>query len=200
MYPLIDHYLPVYQFRERHAITVRRRPETVLAATMTCDLGQSALVRTLFKLRGLPAGNITLEGMQAVGFRILDQRPGHELVIGLIGRFWTYSGGIHRFAPEQFATLQRPGLAKAATNFRVEAPAGGFTRLSTETRIWCSSPSSRQRFGFYWFLIRPFSGLVRIEWLRLIKRHAEAAVIRTEGVTTGRPEAMLREYGPGPQP
>lgn len=173
MDPLIDDFLPDYQFRERHARTVRRGPDTTLAAVMACDLGRSAVVRTLFRLRGLPTGAITLRTMENVGFRILGQKDGRELVIGLMGKFWTLSGGIYRFAPEQFRTLARPDLAKAAFNFRVLTLSGNSTRLTTETRVWCPTAYTRRRFRLYWFLIRPFSGLVRIEWLRMVKQQAE---------------------------
>lgn len=176
--PLIDHFLPDYQFIERHATTVRRHPQTVWAAVAACDLGQSALVRTLFRLRGLPTENITLAGMESIGFISLGRQPERERVIGLVGRFWTRSGGIQRLAPEHFSSFDREGFAKAATNFRVQALSRTDTRLSTETRVWCPDRASRQRFRIYWTLIRPFSGLVRIAWLRLIKRHAEGDVRR----------------------
>jgi hypothetical protein len=173
MIPLIDYFLPDYQFREYHARTIRCRPEDVLAAVLDCDLGRSALVRALFRLRGLPTGRITLETMEKVGFRVLGKQLNREVVIGLIGRFWTLSGGIHPFAPEQFVSTDRPDLVKAAINFRVQAHSRAFTRLTTETRVWCPTAGSRRRFRLYWFLIRPFSGLVRIEWLRLVQQQVE---------------------------
>lgn len=171
---LIDHYLPYYQFNERHSTIVNATVAEVRAAVMNCNLVHAPLVRILFRLRGLPTANLTLAGLENVGFRILDQQTMHELVLGLVGRFWTYSGGIKDFAPEQFIALQTPGLAKAAINFRWEVTFGRHTRLSTETRIWCPTETSRRRFTVYWWLIRPFSGLVRIEWLRLIRRQAES--------------------------
>lgn len=173
MGPLIDHFLPDFQFRERHARTMRCRPEDALAAVMSGDLGQSMLVRVLFRIRGLPADRMTLETMQDVGFRVLGQQVNREVVIGLMGRFWTFSGGIHHFAPEQFASIDRPDLVKAVTNFRVQAISRAFIRLSTETRVWCPTLTTCRRFRLYWFMIRPFSGLVRIEWLRLVQQQAE---------------------------
>jgi hypothetical protein len=49
---------------------------------------------------------------------------------------------------------------------------GGGTRLSTETRIWCLDPASRRSFRRYWFVVRPFSGLIRIALLRAVAREA----------------------------
>ncbi|MDJ0810272.1 MAG: hypothetical protein QNJ01_09235 [Desulfobacterales bacterium] len=170
---LIDHFLPDYQFQEYHTCMVRGRPEIVMAALDACNLGASALVRSLFRLRGLPTGTITLARMEDIGFRVLGRQAGQEVVIGLIGRFWTFSGGIHPFAPEAFKSFDRPAFAKCVTNFRAVPLSPAVTRLTTETRVWCPTAAIRSRFRWYWFLIRPFSGLVRVEWLRLIKQLAE---------------------------
>ncbi len=170
---LIDHFLPDYQFREYHACRVRSQPAIAMAALHACNLGASVPVRALFRLRGLPTGKITLARMEDIGFRLLGRQTEQEVVIGLIGRFWTFSGGIHPFEPEDFKGFDRPAYAKVATNFRAVADPPGITRLSTETRVWCPNAFIRRRFGLYWLLIRPFSGMVRIEWLRLIKQHAE---------------------------
>jgi hypothetical protein len=170
---LIDYFLPKYQFVERHATTVKGNPQTVRAAIEDCDLGRSALVRTLFRVRGLPTEDTSLAGMASIGFIPLGSQA-RELVIGLVGRFWTLSGDIRSMAPEHFKAFDREGFAKAVTNLRVQALSLSHTRLTTETRVWCPDRDSRRRFGIYWALIRPFSGLVRIEWLRAIKRHAES--------------------------
>ena len=170
---LIDHFLPAYQFREYHARRVRCQPEIAMAALRACNLGESVLVRALFRLRGLPTGTITLAGMEDIGFRVLGWQAEQEVVIGLIGRFWTFSGGIHPFEPDGFKGFDRPVYAKVATNFRALADSPGLTRLSTETRVWCPNAFIRRRFRLYWLLIRPFSGMVRIEWLRLVKKLAE---------------------------
>jgi hypothetical protein len=77
------------------------------------------------------------------------------------------------FRAADFRTFDEPGWAKAAWNFRVEpAPAGGAT-LSTETRVRCTDARSRRTFRRYWWIVRPFSGLIRIELLRAIRREAE---------------------------
>jgi hypothetical protein len=52
-------------------------------------------------------------------------------------------------------------------NFRF---AGGI--LTTETRIEPTDALSGRRFRRYWMLIRPFSGLTRLVWLRAIRRRA----------------------------
>jgi hypothetical protein len=78
---------------------------------------------------------------------------------------------------ESFKKFDTPGYAKAVWNFSLR-PDGPDSRLTTETRVKCTDSDSRWRFGFYWMLIRPFSGLIRMEMLRTIKRRAEMSVPR----------------------
>jgi hypothetical protein len=76
-------------------------------------------------------------------------------------------------AARNFAT---PGYAKAAWNFLLSPQADGGTRLVTETRVYCLDNASRRLFRRYWFFIKPFSGWIRKEALRAIKRKAENAM------------------------
>jgi hypothetical protein len=76
--------------------------------------------------------------------------------------------------PRDFAALEEPGFAKAVMNFRMEDEGGGWTRLTTETRIYATDASSRRRFAAYWRTIYPGSALIRREWLRAIRKRAEA--------------------------
>ena len=57
-------------------------------------------------------------------------------------------------------------------DFNLEETEGG-TRLVTETRITATDDQSRRRFGRYWLVVRPGSGLIRGEFLRIIARKAE---------------------------
>ncbi len=104
---------------------------------------------------------------------LLGEQPGHEVVLGTIGRFWRPSGGMRPFAAAEFASFREEGWAKGAWNFRVSVAPDGATTLSTETRVRCTDPRSRRTFRRYWRLVRPFSGLIRIEMLRAIRREAE---------------------------
>lgn len=169
---LIDRFLPDYDFAERHGIRVRADAAAVDACVRRLDLGGSPLARTLFRLRGMPADALRLDGLERLCFARLADEPG-ELVMGLIGRFWTPNGALERFAPENFTSFDRPGYARAVWNFSAEAIGPGETLLETETRIQCTDPASRRSFRRYWFVIRPFSGLIRRAALRSIRRDAE---------------------------
>lgn len=190
---LIDRFLPAGEVSARHEIEVRAPAERVWAATRSLDLAGSPVVRALFALRSLPGIfsrrsaarrglGLDIEGLLRTGFVILAEAPGDEIVLGLVGRFWTPSGGIVRVDPAEFAGFDRPGYAVAAWNFTLHCPAAGPVRLATETRVRLTDASSRRRFRAYWALVGPFSGLIRREMLRTIRNAAETApAARTQG-------------------
>ena len=117
--------------------------------------------------------NVTLRSMRRSRFEILGEILNREMVIGLIGKFWTPGGGLQKIDAESFKRFETAGFAKAVWNFSIVED-GGDSRLATETRIKCTDAESKRRFGFYWMFIGPFSGLIRMEMLKLIKRKAEA--------------------------
>ena len=176
MKKLIDEYLPSFHFSETHAIEVNAPANIVFSSILSCDLGQSAIVRFLFRLRGLPKCDMNFKGLQQIGFCLLAKRADREIVFGLIGKFWTFSSGIVPFQPEEFVPFDGNGYAKVAGNLLAVPITEQRTRLITETRVQCNSFRSRACFALYWSLIRLFSGLIRTEWLKLIKQHAENAI------------------------
>ena len=127
---LVDRYLPRFDFAERHAVTTAAPPDRVWRALGELDLSRSAVVRTLFRLRGLPRRALTLDGLEDLGFVRLGEVEGGELAYGLIGRFWTPGGGLRRLDPAAFESFAEPGYAKAVWDFRMTA-AGSRTRLET---------------------------------------------------------------------
>lgn len=74
---------------------------------------------------------------------------------------------------DDFRAFDRPGYAKAVWNFSLVEESAGITRLATETRVHCLDDVSRLRFRVYWAMIAPFSGLIRRETLRAIRKTAE---------------------------
>ncbi len=188
---LIDELMPVFDVRERHAITVGASREATYDAIARTDLAPP-LVRALLFLRALPAAlarsrqsvrklraqgrePITLRTFERHGFRILGERRPEEILIGLEGRFWTLDGALCETSLDRFrTTAPAPGSARATWNFVVrDGPRGAV--LETETRVRCADGRARRHFLPYWYLIRPASGLIRRAMLRRIRRAAEAA-------------------------
>jgi hypothetical protein len=194
---LLDDLMPVYDVVERHRTVVRAEPEAVFAALRSADLSGGLLTRTLLLLRAVPAallalarspraalaelrarraerrGGLRLDGFERAGFRVVAERAPEELVIGLLGRFWTPRGGIRSgVSAADFAAGPPPGHALAGWSFLVTPRGDGTCELRTETRVRCA-PDARARFRAYWLVIRPGSGLIRRAMLRAIRREAE---------------------------
>ena len=103
---------------------------------------------------------------------MLGERPGEELVLGTVGRFWRSGGETRLTSAAHFREPTPPGTAKAAWSFAVHRRPDG-TELRTETRVLCADAAGR-RFRAYWLLIRPFSGLIRREMLAAVREAAES--------------------------
>ena len=181
---LIDDFLPTFDATERHQIFIQASPARVYEVLLTTDFGRPLLVRALLALRALPAWllhpdrsrraarKITFDTFLQNGFVLLAERQAEEIVLGLVGRFWTLSGCLEQTSAEAFQQECRAGLAKAAWNFTIES-FGQVTKVVTETRVKCTDRHSRQRFRAYWLLIRPFSGLLRRYMLRELRQASE---------------------------
>jgi len=170
---LIDQVLPKYDEREYHQIEIRGNPTRVYETVRALDFSDSFLIRILFRLRGLPATSNNLDGLLQVGFLLVDEIPNAEFVLGLVGKFWTLRAQILQLDAVQYSEFNQRGYAKLAWNFAIQESTPGVVRLSTETRIVCTDDHSKSRFKFYWFLIGRFSGLIRREMLRGVKRKIE---------------------------
>lgn len=197
---LLDELMPKYDVVERHRTLVRAAPEVVYAAIHDADLAGGPLARTLTSIRLVPAaviaflrsprramvelrerdaqrheqgGKVRLVDFERRGFRVVAERTPEELVIGLLGKFWTPRAALRAtVSVDDFRTGPPSGLALAGWNFTVTRRADGLTELATETRVWCAA-DVRANFRAYWFVVRPGSGLIRREMLGAIRREAE---------------------------
>jgi hypothetical protein len=180
----LDEFLPRYDVSEVHSLATQAPPAAVMDAIRALTSREVPLLVALMAARALPAlavrKRVTLS--MRLSEPLLDQfrrggfaclRDGsEELVFGGIGRFWRTDGGMRRTDAVDFRAFAEPGWAKAAFNFEVIRRNGG-TLLRTETRVAGTDPRSRRSFGRYWRLIHPGSALIRIAWLRAIRRRAE---------------------------
>jgi len=173
---LIDEFLPEYDFNETHDISIHAAAADIYRTAIDIDFGESFLIRWLMRLRGMSDGRITLRDMKRYQFEMLGETLNQEMVLGLVGRFWTIGGGLQKIDSESFKKFDTSGYAKAVWNFSLDET-GDETNLTTETRIKCLDAGSRRSFGMYWTFVKPFSGLIRMEMLKLIKQKAEANVI-----------------------
>lgn len=174
---IINQVMPEYDERSAHEIEVRATADETFGALQNVDLGDDPVVRTLFRLRGLSPRGATLDRFRDAGFTDLSGSSGTELALGIIGRFWTPTGGLRDVAPEDFRSFDEPGYAKAVWSF-VVVPEGRSCRIETETRVSCTDDRARRRFRAYWLVVGPFSGSIRRRMLQLVRTRAEAAAGR----------------------
>jgi hypothetical protein len=183
---LIDRFLPDYDVVEHHAVDVDAPVDEAYRAVKDVDLARSPVVLALLFARGLPhlftgavkpKRQLRLDEIVESGFVVLAEEPDRELVLGIVGKFWQLSSGVHRIEPGEFTDFDAPGFAKAAWNFVVSERAGRGSTVVTETRVLCTDDDARRRFSRYWWLIGRFSALIRRVMLRNIKREAESAKV-----------------------
>jgi hypothetical protein len=172
----LDDFLPEYEFSERHRLAIAAPPERIDLALRTVSLNDIPIARALWAVRrlGRPYGDAARPFVDAAleNAVVLDDAAGEGIVLGLTGQFWRLRGGdrgARARTPEEFDAFDRPDACKAVLDFRI-----GPSLLSTETRVHVPDPASRRKFRRYWLAIRPFSGLIRILFLRAAQRRAEA--------------------------
>ena len=179
---LLDEFLPVYDFSERHEAVVDAPADAVRLALQEWQPDTSLLWRGLLVLRGLGSPNGSLrQWAEGMGFICLAEGE-DEMVYGQIGQFWRLRERAALISPRtasEFLEFDEPGFAVAAMSIGGEARSEYTTSLFTETRIRALGPAARRRFRLYWLAIRPFSGLLRRSMLHGVKRLAEDSFRRS---------------------
>ncbi len=170
---LIDTFLPLYDVKKKHNILINASKEAVYQSVCHLDLNGSSLIRLLFKLRGLSSKALTLDALEEIRFAKLGVVENREILLGLVGRFWTPGGDLQKIDANSFTRFNKTGYARAVWNFSMLEQENGSTTMSTETRVQCTDRRSARFFKLYWFIINPFSGVIRSEILRMVKREAE---------------------------
>jgi hypothetical protein len=180
---VLDDVMPEYQFSERHSARIHARPGQVMQAVRQSTFGDMKSLVTLLKIRGaalrtpsdaksaLSPDKPILDAFSASGY--VSGGSEHELVM---------CGGANVRAKrplavrtfEECADYREPGAIKVALNFNMEEAGGGWSTISTETRVVATDDSTRTGMSRYWRLIVPGSGLLRRQWLDGIKKRAES--------------------------
>lgn len=181
---LIDKYIPQFDVRDYRETRVSADRQVAYAALRSMDLKRSRIVRLLFAIRTLPSRfraspppsnppTSLLDETLALGWRILEEDPGRELVVGAVTRPWEPVVRFRGLPESEFLECSEPGFTKVAWSL-VARPAGpSATTIATETRVVATDPISRKRFRRYWSMVSPGIRLIRILSLRVIKRDLE---------------------------
>lgn len=169
----LDLYLPNFQWKTYHSL-VSTADRQVCFDALVNERIQSPLVRLLVRLRGMNTGGSLRDFFEQNGFTLLEEDAPGFLVFGMICRPWRIGGSriTMKETKEWFSTPSQDH-AMLVTAMGTMSEAMGRTILYTETRIKIEDEELQKRFAVYWFVVKPFSGLIRRSWLGRAKRIAE---------------------------
>ena len=151
--------MPEFEQRMVQEITIQASPEEVRSAIEAMELSDMPLAEVLAWIRNLgrtgEAHPVNFEqAAAAFGALPIATKQTHEVVGGLIGRFWKRDYGIRLMRNvEEFKAFQDPAYTKALTNFWFDDYREGKTTVRTETRIHSLGVKSRRRFHGYWSVV-----------------------------------------------
>jgi hypothetical protein len=182
----LDQFVPVYQFDEFHSTKIHASQDRVYAAIKAVTADEILFFRTLTWIRRFgqpgpesifnPSRHVPiLEVATRTSFLLLAEDPEREVVVGTLALAPPGWRPPSRPMPQGFKELKSPGFALAGMNFLVQSRGPNECVLTTETRVYATDSSSRQKFALYWRVIYPGSALIRRMWLRAIRQRAEAA-------------------------
>lgn len=143
---------------------------------------EAPLVRALIRAREVALGGETdtrthpdglFAQMQSIGWVVLAEQPGRELVMGAATIPW-HANPVFRSVPAgDFEAFREPGYVKIAWSLRAEPVDAQRSMFHTETRVSTTDPQAREHFKRYWSFVAPGVELIRIAMLRPLKRDAE---------------------------
>jgi hypothetical protein len=179
---LLDRFMPTYEVVERHQQRIAAPADVTFAALCEVDSQQSALVRAIFKGRELVLGSEPesskqprglLAWTQTLGWRVLAEAPGREVVLGAVTQPWKANVVFRGLAPDSFADFNEPDYVKIVWSLRADPVGLSESMARTETRVATTDPAARRKFRRYWSIFSPGIILIRRATLRLVKQDAE---------------------------
>jgi hypothetical protein len=179
---LLDRFMPAYEIAERHHMRVQADTPIAFAAACDMDLQQSAIVRAIFNTREIvlgarhdstPRPRGIVEFTKSIGWGVLAEIPGREIVMGAVTQPWEANVTFHALAPDAFVPFDRPEFVKIAWTLRADGIGPGESIVRTETRVMTTDAVARRKFRRYWSVFSPGIVLIRHLGLRLVKSDAE---------------------------
>jgi hypothetical protein len=178
---LLDVALPEWDVAERHSRLVLAPPAVVWQSLQEVPMRDLRLTRGLMRVRMLGRrSHASLDRLVLDAFPPgeLARNEPVELLFGLVAptslRVDVHSvAGLRPVDLDDFGRPLPDGWVRIGMDVRL-FPAGTSTRVETETRVRATGPRARRAFAAYWCVIRPGSGLIRRELLRVVARRAES--------------------------
>ena len=180
--PLLDAFVPDCEVGLHHHVIVDAPADVALSIACTERMGDSMIVNTLFRMRelifGAPAKKIEVAGglveqLTAIGWTILAEVPGREIVFGAVTQPWKSDVEFRGIPAKEFASFAEPGYVKIAWTLRADPVAADRCIVTSDTRVATTSADARRRFRWYWSFLSPGMTLIRLAMLAQVKREAE---------------------------
>jgi hypothetical protein len=179
---LLDRLMPNYEVVEQHQACIAAPAEVTFSAACDMDLQDSTVIRGLFRARAwllgskpddkpLPRG--LLAQTKALGWGVLAEVPGREIVMGAVTQAWLADVVFRALPPNEFTAFSEPGYVKIAWTLRADASGPSESVFRTETRAMTTDPTARAKFRWYWSKASPGIWLIRRLTLGPLKREAE---------------------------
>lgn len=181
---LLDQFMPNYEVAERHHVRIDASSGHVLDVSRTVDLQSLPIARALIRARelllGAPKADLDhrrglMAELEAIGWRVLAEVPGRELVVGAVTQPWQAQVVFRGLKPEQFKAFRDPGFVKIAWTLRADPTGDGDSVFRTETRVVATDPDARRKFRWYWARFSPGVLLIRLALLARLRKAAQAA-------------------------
>lgn len=195
---LLDRFMPDYEVVERHRMAVKAPAAVTFAAAKDLNL-DSGIARVLFNARALALGGAIdrrpmvpqpfVAQAQAIGWRVLAEVPGSQIVFGAVTKPWEAAPGFRGIPAAEFAAFAEPDYVKIVLTLRADPAGTEGSIFRTETRACTTDPEARRKFRIYWALVKPGVGLIRLLMLGPIKDEAER---RAKAAAAEEPFAELR--------
>lgn len=180
---LIERFMPQADVTECHETLIRAPAGVVFDVAQTFDLQSIPLVRAIFWLRAkllrtpeapTPAfAKGLVAETTALGWRILGERAGRELVVGSVTQPWKGNVVFTPVVPDRFLEFSEPDLVKIVWTLEAEPLGPALTRFRTETRVLATEDEARRKFRTYWRWARFGIVLIRLLMLPALRREAE---------------------------
>lgn len=180
--PLLDSFMPTPDVREKHTTYVEAPADVTYAAGREFEIESSRIVRAIFKARELilrsapvekPRVRGFIEWMKAIGWGVLAEKPGRELVMGAVTKPWEANPVFRPVPPEEFAAFAEPDYVKIVWTVQAIPLRNGASLYRTETRAVATDAQARRKFRLYWSLLSPGIILIRRALLPAVKATAE---------------------------
>lgn len=182
---LLDNYIPEPEVLEHHQIAISAPADVVITTAKQLELLKSPVIRAIFRARELALGGepdtrphptTLMEQMQSIGWVVLAERVGREVVFGSVTQPWQAEPVFRSIPAQQFESFSEPGYVKIAWTLRADPVDDAHSMFHTETRVCTTDAQARERFRNYWSFVAPGVELIRLAMLRPLKRAAESRV------------------------